>query len=242
MVITGSQLLTRSLIQIRVLGVGRTLTDRDAQRALPLLQELIDSMKAERRCIFTVARQPYTLVANQQTRTLGPTGNFVFTPRPIFLASASVIPVGDTLEQPVDIWTRAEYLAQRDKAITDLLPRALNMDPGTTNNTLTFWPIPTTAATLYLGIPTGIAAFADLTTPYTFIEGYHEALRLEMQKRLSGGFGKPWSEVDERALWKAWDRIDRMNDEGPPMLENDGALSPHGGGYYDVYSDSYRSR
>lgn len=239
MVITGTQIITRALQGIRVLGVGRSLTDRDATMALVYLQELIDSWKADNRTIYTVTRSPFTLVASAQTRTIGPSAQFAVTPRPIFLASAMVIPVGDTVEQPVDIWTRQDWLYERDKALTDLYPRAVFMEPGAATNTLNFWPIPTTAATLYLGIPTGIVAFVDLTTQYTFPEGYHEALRTELEIRLAPIFGKPVTATMEKAAVVALNRISDMNSQGPPPYESDGALSP-AGGHYDGDLGDYR--
>lgn len=235
MVITAAQMLTRALQGIRVLGHGRPLHDRMASVALPYLQEILDSWKIERLAILMVVYQPFTLVANQATRTIGPTGQFVYTPVPRFLAAASVVPVGQTLEQPIDIWKRPQFLAYPDKAQTDLIPRAVYMEPGTVNNTLNFLPVPTTAATLKLGIPTGLDGFADLSTAYTFAEGYHEAFRTELEYRLCTPFGKPVTAELQDDRRKAFGRIQRQNDDGPPIMDSDPAVS--GWGYYDVNRD-----
>lgn len=239
MVITGAQMLTRALQGIRVLGHGRPLHDRMASVALPLLQEIIDSWKIERLAIYQVVWQSFTLVANQATRTIGPAGQgqFVYTPVPRFLAGAAVIPVGETLEQAVDVWDRDEYLRYPDKVQTDLLPRAVYMEPGAAVNTLSFIPVPTTAATLKLGIPTGVSGFADLVTQYTFPEGYHEAFRFELEYRLCRPFGKTVTLELQDDRKKAFGRIQRMNDQGPPLLTSDPAVS--GWGYYDPESDQF---
>lgn len=238
MVFTGSQLIARSLSDIKVLGVGRHLTDRDAQVALVYLQELIDSWQIERLSIYTVARTSFTLVASTQTRTIGPSAQYAVTPKPIYLASAMVIPVGSTIEQPVHIWERQRWLAEPQKSLTDLVPRAVYMEPGVTTNVLNFWPIPTTPATLWLGLPTGLVGFADLTTSYTFPPGYHEAFRTELSKRLCRPFGKPIDEDLKNEAKLAFGRIQRVNDDGPPLMGTDPALSGQGG-YYDVYADEY---
>lgn len=237
MVFTGAQLITRALFDIRVLGIGRALNDAQATIALPYLQEIIDSFKIERLAMYQVSFSPFTLVANQASRTIGPTGQFVFSPVPRFLASASVKPVGQTLEQPVDIWPRTRYLAWHDKAATDLLPRAIYMEPGAVNNTIYFVPVPTTAATLMVGIPVGVEGFADLGTSYTFPEGYHEVFRTELAYRLCRPFAKPITGdlLDDRK--KAFGRIQRMNDDGPPIMDTDPAVG--GYGYYDIETDDH---
>lgn len=235
MVITGAQIIQRALQGIRVLGHGRPLHDRMASLALPYLQEIIDSWKIERLAIYTVVWQSFTLVANQATRTIGPSGQFVYTPVPRFLADAAAIPVGQTVESAVDVWDRDEYLRYPDKVQTDLLPRAVYMEPGAVNNTLNFIPVPTTAATLKLGIPTGVTGFADLSTEYTFPEGYHEAFRTELEYRVSDPFGKGWTAKQEDARKKAFGRIQRQNDQGPPILSSDPAVS--GWGFYDIDRD-----
>lgn len=236
MVITATQMITRALVDIRVLGHGRPLHDRMAGVALPYLQELIDSWQIERLSIYSVAFTGFTLVADQATRTIGPSGQFVVTPVPRFLASASVLPVGGTIEQPVAIWTRDEYLSYPDKTQTDLLPYALQMEPGAVNNTLRFIPVPTTAGTLKLGLPTGVTGFADLSTSYTFPEGYHEAFRTELAYRLLRPFGKMLTPDLERDRKTAFGRIQRQNDDGPPIMSSDPAVSGHG--YYDVDRDT----
>lgn len=236
MIITATQMLTRALQDIRVLGHGRPLHDRMANLALPYLQEVIDSWQIERLAIYTVAVSPFTLVANQATRTIGPTGQFVVTPVPRFLASASVLPVGDDIEQPVAIWTRTQYLDYPDKTQTDLIPYALQLEPGVTDSTLRFIPVPTTAATLKLGIPVGVTGFANLSTAYTFPEGYHEAFRTELAYRLQRPFGKPADPTLDRDRKIAFGRIQRQNDDGPPILSADPAVAGHG--YYDVERDT----
>ena len=235
MVITATQMLTRALQDIRVLGHGRPLHDRMAGVALPYLQEVIDSWQIERLAIYTVAFSPFTLVANQATRTIGPSGNFTVTPVPRFLAFASVLPVGDDIEQPVAIWTRDQYLNYPDKTQTDLIPYALQLEPGVTNSTLRFIPVPTTAATLKLGLPTGVTGFANLSTEYTFPEGYHEAFRTELSYRLLRPFGKALTPDLERDRKAAFGRVQRMNDDGPPLLSSDRAVT--GNGFYDVNRD-----
>ena len=241
MTVTGTQIIGRVLTDLRVLGVGRQLTDRDASMALVHVQEQMEAWRLRSRVIYTATRSPFTLVSGQVSRTIGPTGNFSFTPKPTMIAKdgASVLPVGHTNELPVNILTRDEYFEIPDKTETADYPYAVQMEIGQTNNTLYFWPVPQTAATLYLLLPT-IGGFSDLTTSLILPDGYHELFRRELAPRLAEPFGKPITDEMLRKVRETEALIASRTDQGPPKSETDGALSDWPGGWYDVYSDTIR--
>lgn len=235
--LSGKDLVTDAVTDVAVLGVGRTLTDRDGTLGLRYLQELIDSAELDRRVIYTVLRSSYTLVANTASRTIGPTGNYVQA-RPIFLASATVKRVGEDLETPLHILSRNEYLYYHDKTLTSEVPDSIFMEPTVTNATLYFIPVPTTAATLVVGTPTALVGFANLTTEYTFTPGYQEWFRLKLRNKLARPFGKALTQDmkdEERMAWKA---LERVNDPGPPPMKND--YVPQGGGGYLIESNRHK--
>ena len=233
---TGTTLISDALRDIGVLGVGRSLNDRDGSFALRYLQRLIDSAELDRRVIYTVLRSSYTLVANTASRTIGPSGNFVQA-RPIFIASALVKRVGEDLETPLHIMTRDEYLYYHDKTLTSEVPDSIFMEPTVTNATLYFLPIPTTAATLVVGTPTALTGFSDLSTTYTFTPGYEDWFLLRLRNKLARPFGRPLTQDmrDEEAL--AHKAIERVNDSGPPIMVNDYG-DGHGG--YQIETGTYR--
>ena len=233
---TARTIITDALSDLGVLGVGRSLSDRDGAFALRYLQRLIDSGELDRRVIHTVLRSSYTLTANDGEYTIGPTGNFVQA-RPIWIASATVKRVGEDLETPLHIMTRDEYLYYHDKTLTSQVPECLFMEPTVTNATLFLLPIPTTAATLVLGTPTALTGFANLSTTYTFTPGYEDWFLLRLRNKLARPFGRPLTQDmrDEEAL--AHKALERVNDSGPPVMVND--FGGRGGGYM---IESNRSR
>jgi len=242
MTFTAAQLITRALQGIRVIGVGRHLTDPDATMALVALEEQFEEWRQKRRSIYAAARQSFTLVAGQVSRTIGPTGaHYTVTPKPTILANAAVLPVDQTQEVPIGILTQAEYFDIGDKTEEADYPCHVYMETGVTNNTLYFWEVPQTAATLYLALPT-ISGFADLTTQYTYPDGYHALFRTDLQIRIAEAFGKPVTRAMEQAFIRAEASIAALTDQGPPRLETDGALGRDGvmGVWYDPYSDSIR--
>lgn len=244
MIVTGTQIIDRALRGIKVLGIGRSLVDRDASYALPLLQEVVEAWKINRLAIYQVVKQPFTLTANTQAYNIGPgqvAPHFAYDPKPIYLSSASCLPSGQTVEQGVHIWTPAQWLNEPNPTLTDLVPRAVYMEHGPISasyNILRFWPIPTSAPTIYLGIPTGLNAFVDLNTSYTFPEGYGEAFRTVLQVKLATPFGKSALLPElEREANKALGALERVNDDDLPRLAVNPALSQNS--YYDVTLDDF---
>ena len=235
--LTARNLITDTLSDLGVLGVGRALSARDSALGLRYLQELIDSAELDRGAIYTVARTSLTLTANDGEYTIGPTGNFVQA-RPIFIASALVKRVGEDVENPVEIWNRTKWLYEYDKTYTNDIPWALFLEPTVTNATLHLWPIPTTAAVLVLGTPTALTGFSGTAaTEYTFPPGYQEWFRLKLRNKLARPFSRPLTQdmLDEERT--AWKRLDRVNDGGPPRISADAWT---GGGHFDIEANRHR--
>lgn len=242
---TATTLITDSLTDIGVLGVGRSLNSRDSTLALRYLQEFIDTTAGKLGAIYNVARTSFTWTANQQSRTIGPTGaDLTLDPRPLWLVSATRVAVGETDEIPLDIWHRKRWLYEVDKAAEDDVPLAINLEPGPTNSTINAWPKPTSAFTLILGTPTALSGFANLTTSYTFPEGgYREWFRKELCVRLARPFGKAHLLGGPDGLKQeakdAFNQVERVTDQGPPEM------APNilgGNGYWDVYTGQFITR
>ncbi len=243
MTLTATQLITNALKDLRVLGVGRSLSAEDAASALVYLQEMIDSWAADKLTIYTVARTSYTLTADEENRTIGPTGDFTAV-RPVWISSATVKEVGSDLEIPVDIWDRNRWLYEPLKTQENTIPTALYMEPTNPDATLHFWPVPTTAATLVLGVPTALVAFANLTTSYEFPPGYGEALRTCLVRKLARPFGRPLTADIVQDADDAMARIKRLNlvgADGPTAVSVDEGLIG-GVGDFDIALGDYRRR
>ena len=235
--ITGRNLITDALTDLGVVGIGRALSARDGALGLRYLQLLIDSAELDRRAIYTVTRSPYTLVANQSSRTIGPTGNFVQA-RPVFLISATVEAVGSDVERPLDIWSRKRWLYESDRTLTSDLPDAIYMEPTVTNATLYFWPVPTTAGTLNVGTATALTGFSGtLDTEYTFPPGYWEWFQYRLRNKLARPFGQRLTKAMQDEERTAWRQLERTNDPGPSPMPNDFVT---GRGGYLIETNTYR--
>lgn len=237
------QVITDALEEIGAMGEGVPPAPEDMQKALRVLQMMHDSDEAERLMLYTVARATFALTASQQTRTIGAGGNFdtgANTERPVFIEHVGVTPVGQTMEIPIVPYeSREEWLAEPFKALTDLYPRRYWYEPTYPLGTFTFWPVPTTAATVAIATAVRLTSPAGLTTDLAFPPGYHEAWHYNLAKRLQRPFRKPQDPSLATDAKAALGRVKRLNDPGPPRAQVDAALIAGGGGF-DIYSNRHR--
>ena len=248
--VTANQLISRALVDLRVLGIGRTVTKAHTDVAFPYLQEIVDSWKTNRWSVFRVVRERFKLIAGQADYTLGPGGTLLvkgttaslpFKPR--WLTSATANQSGEDYEYPVRIWTRQEWLYQRQKARSDERPRAIYMEPHAILSAVHLWPVPESASyDLILGLPETFEAFDNLTSEVALQDGYHLALRTALRNKIGTPFGKPASMEQIIEAKEAFGMIADQNDDGPPVLAanplNEAVSGGGLGGSYDGYSDT----
>lgn len=240
---TARDLGTEALQEIGFLGVGETADGDTGALVLGIMQGMVDAMQAKGLVLYAEQRATYSLVASQQTRTIGSGGNFDGT-RPIFIArdSARIIPVGDTFELPLRQYSRQEWYDERLKSQTDSYPQAFLYEPFYPSDvlgTFTFWPIPTTAASFVFAYGTPLTTPATLDTVLVFPPGYREAWKYNLAKKCARPFGKGVTPdlADDAAT--SLGLIERMNDPGPPPSRSDNALCGRGG--FDIRNNRSRA-
>lgn len=244
---TVRDLLIDALIEINVIASADDLEPDEEALALRHLRRMRDAFLANRLTLYTVDRQSFALIPNQQSYTIGPSGNFVTAnrARPLFIGNMGVIPAGDTTELDVVPYTRGEWLRERLKSLKDLYPKRYEYEPTDTNGTLTFWPIPTSAAHVILGSPVPLQALSAndvtaLATTVTFPEGYEDCWVKNLAARLQRPFAKPTDATLMDDAQKALSVIEKLNDEGPSLASCDPAILGTAGGGYDIYSNRIR--
>ena len=249
--VSANQLIARALVDLRVLGIGRSVTKAETDVAFPYLQEIVDSWKANRWAAYKVDRTRFQLVGGKSEYTLGPGGDLLIKGtqeslayKPKWITSAHTNQPGEDFEYPVKLWTRTAWLYERQKALDDERVRAIYMEPGVERATVHLWPVPESPTyDLILATPSIFEAFADLTTEYTLQDGYHYALRTKLRNEIGVPFGKPPSPAMMFEADKAFGAIADQNDDGPPELArnplNDAVSGGRGSGSYDGYSDTY---
>lgn len=230
------QYVTDALTEIGYQGADDPLDGSDGDLGLRLLIAMVDQAQIDRWQLFTVTRTPYVLTANQQTRTIGSGGNFNGT-RPLWVPTMTVVPVGDTSDiEVVPYKSRDEWLLEPNKTLTLEWPLRFLYELGAVLGTFTFWPIPTTAATVYVATPVPLTTPVTLDTDLVLPPGYQEFFRLALAKRCCRPFGQPVSQ-DLMEDWRtAKGLVSRLNDRGPDVMTNDICVSSR----FDILTGRHR--
>lgn len=242
---TVRNLLEDVLIELGVIGPGDPTDPEIFDIAFRRLLMMYNTFAAMRLVLNTVARTVYTLIPNQQVYTIGSGGEFDGD-RPIWIAGSEVIPVdagGDVLSLVLTPYTRAEWFAEPLKTLSDQWPRRFLYEQTYPLGTLTFWPVPTTAAQVALATAVPLTTPTSLDTTLVFLPGYQEAWLYNLAKRLWRAFPKKRT-VDYTSLLKdAKDSLSlvyRLNDEPSKPARSDPALCSGSAGGYDIRSNQAR--
>lgn len=238
----GLDIIKSALRLIGYLESGETPSDDEAQDALMILNQMIDSWNAESLMIYTLSRQVFTLVAGQQAYKMGVGGDFN-VPRPANIDYAGIISLNNAaqpLELPIDMLTDAQWAAIPVKNIQSSLPLQVYDDGGFPFRTLSYWCVPSVTVQTALYTWNSLTQFPDLTTQLTFPPAYLKAIRYCLAADLAPEFGVPLApEVAQQALMT----LAKIKSKNTPIIDLtcDPALNARGG-TYDWRSDTYVSK
>jgi hypothetical protein len=178
---------------IGVLASGDSLEGPEANDALWILNQMVDSWQKERLMIEAILRNLYPLTAGVQTYTMGPgnTVNNLDQLRYTRLERAGIINLNNPvqpLELPMNMLDDLGWQAIPVKAIASALPLQLYDDKAFPQRNLNFWPYPNVNVQVALYLWTPITQFKDLEGAYTFSPGVLKALRYNLAMDLAAEF------------------------------------------------------
>lgn len=183
--VTALDLITASLIKIRVHRSGAAVPNEDAIDALDELNRLCESLALENWPIYRVVDIPHSLMPGTASLTLG-TGGQVNTVRPLALQD-SYTEVGD-LSYPyamigVDQWNRIGRKRQSGTAV-----ELVYYDPAYPLGMAWLWPVPSSGGTLHVQ---AVQQFSALTIVevLSLPPGYRDFLVHRLGKRLAPSYG-----------------------------------------------------
>jgi hypothetical protein len=246
---TALDLIQDSLEKIQAYGAGDTVTDADAERALNVLNNMLDSWSTESLTVFAYQEQSTALTVGKLQYTIGQSGSpDLNMARPIRLlsgpGSARVQDLNGN-RYDVDVLTQDQF--NRIWNITNTnssWPTALFYDPQFPLGILNVYPSPNQPLmTLYWESYLPLTQFANLFGLISFPPGYKLALVDTLARRLWRYFKKtseaiPQDIVSDAAGAKR--NIKRVNNR-EVELGFDPALYVRGQGY-NVYSDATARR
>ena len=174
--VSANQMITRALVDLRVLGVGRSVTKAHTDVAFPYLQEIVDSWKTNRWATYRVDRNRFAIASGHRgvhpragrhpSTSRGTGASLAYKPH--WLTSAKTNQPGDDYEYPrLDLAANglAEPGARRAWTTSAYGPSTWSRASSTTRCIV--WPVPESPTyDLLLATPATFEAFANLDTEY----------------------------------------------------------------------------
>ena len=172
---TGASLALAVLQELDVVGASDVPEASDLSYVLARINRIIDLWAAKWSTAYCDTLSTFTITPSLQPHTIGPTGTWVVTQRPMSIEAANVV-VGST-RTPVDIITTEQWMALGDPTWTAPDPAALNYRPTFPNGSVYLYPLPTGANSIEL-LTRGLLTRLTLTGTVYLPPGYEEALIL----------------------------------------------------------------
>lgn len=184
---TALDLITRALRQANILGEGQVPSGDQANDALGVLNDMLDSWNTDSLVLYQTTNDVVATVPGQAVYTVGTGGDFNID-RPGQINSAYVEYQGVSY-QVYEI-NQDEYNLLTLKSMTQVFPRFflyLNTFPL---GTLTLWPTPTTNSTFTLSVDRVLANIPSTGTTVVLPPGYAKAIRSNLALELCVEYGK----------------------------------------------------
>lgn len=184
---TAGEIITLAHKLLGVLASGEVLPAADAQDSLDILNHMLDAWSTESLAIHSTQSQSFSWTANQASRTIGPTGNFVGN-RPVKVHKSTYF-VDGAESFPVTLIEQDDYNALANKATTSTYPQYLWVNYTMPDVTLTVYPVPTEALTWKIVSDVVLAQPAGLTTTLSFPPGYNRAFLFNLAVEIASMYG-----------------------------------------------------
>lgn len=233
MATTFRTIATEAAQEIGAIGAGETLSAGDAVVILGKIKRLLNNWNADRRAVYATAFNTYTLTPNLSPHTIGPTGTFVVTQRPVSLDGVNLILSGST---PTNLQIRVRdaqwWLAQTIPSIATTVPTDVYYQPDWPNGKLYFWPVPTTAYQVQLMTRVLLNDIPDLDTAFSLPPGYHDAIVLSTGEDSYSVFYGPTAQAPGLVMQKAREARSRIfdnNDTDPRLKTKDSGMQSSSG-------------
>jgi len=242
-------LINSAMRLIGVLASGESLTGPEANDALSIFNQMVDSWQKERLMVEAILRNVYPLTAGIQTYTMGPGGgtNNLDPVRYARLERAGIINLNNPaqpLELPLVMLDSIGWQAIPVKAISSALPLQLYDDRAFPQRNLNFWPFPNVPVDVALYLWTPITQFPALDGSYTFSQGLLKALRYNLAVDLAAEFPGDPERIpliiqiarESKAIFKS------ANIQSPDMACDPALVPGPTGGQYNWISDTFFSK
>lgn len=213
---TAGDIINGSLRLIGMLAEDEVPSSATSQDALVAMNMMIESWNTERLSVFSTIDQVFVWPANQRSRTLGPTGNFVGT-RPVQLDDSTYFIGPNNLSFGVQFINQDQYDGIALKTVTSTYPNVIFVNNTFPDIEMFVYPVPTSALEWHFISVEELTQPATLGTDLTFPPGYLRAFRYNLACELAPEFGVEPSGQVSRIAMTSKRNLKRINNPGDVM-------------------------
>lgn len=214
---TANDQINRALRLLGVLAEGETPSAATSLDALVALNQMIESWGTERLMIYNTIDQMFTWPADEITRRLGPSGDFVGL-RPVALDDSTYYRDPTTnVSFGIKFVNQQMYDGIAVKTVTSTYPQVMWINMEYPDIAMTVYPKPTRALEWHFISVQELAQPATLATQLLFPPGYLRAFTYNLAVELAPEFGvEPSPQVQRIAMASKRD-LKRQNNPGDVM-------------------------
>ena len=211
--------INRALRLLGVLAEGETPSAATSQDALVALNQMIESWNTERLAVFSTQDQVFLWPAGvgNQTRTLGPTGNFAGL-RPILIDDATYYrDPGTNVSFGIKLINQQQYDGIAVKTVTSTYPQVMFVNNTFPDVTMTVYPVPTRELEWHFVSVEELSNPATLATNLLFPPGYLRAFTYNLAMEIAPEFGVEPSPQVQRIAMTSKRNLKRINNPDDVM-------------------------
>ena len=214
---TAGELINGSLRLLGILAEGETPSQETSNDALVALNQMVDSWNTEKLMIYNTQDQVFTWPADQITRTIGPTGDFVGI-RPILLDDSTYYRDASTnVSFGIQFINQQQYDGIAVKTVTSTYPQIMWINAEYPNMSMTVYPKPTRALEWHFISAEELTQPATLVTVLAMPPGYLRAFRYNLAMELAPEFGVEPSPTVQRIAMASKRNLERINNPDDVM-------------------------
>jgi hypothetical protein len=216
---TAGDQINRALRLLGVLAEGETPSAATSQDALTAFNQMVDSWNTERLSVFSTQDQVFLWPAGvgNQTRTLGPSGNFVGL-RPILIDDATYYrDPGTNVSFGIKLINQQQYDGIAVKTVTSTYPQVMFVNNTFPDITMTIYPVPTRQLEWHFISVEELSKPATLATELFFPPGYLRAFTYNLAMEIAPEFGVEPSPQVQRIAMTSKRNLKRINNPDDVM-------------------------
>lgn len=179
---TTEDVITNAYRELGVIDLIDPLPGEMAAFGLTVLNGLLDLWNAKSRAVYADVLSTFTLTPALNPHTIGPSGTWSLTKRPVELLEDLTLIVGSTYT-PITQIERATYLRLSAPATSSAYPKHFYYNPAHPNGAIYFYPVPSAAYNVRVPSRVILGGLA-LATEFTLPQGYERAVTLSLAEAL----------------------------------------------------------